>query len=67
MTKNKRSWYIAASAALLVATVFGASVARGRSETEPTVSVSAAHDLPLPALDRLVARLATEARAPERR
>jgi hypothetical protein len=60
MTKIKHPWFIAASAALLIATAVGASAARNPA---PTVAVSAAADIPLPALDRLVSRLAVQARA----
>ena len=60
MTKNKRVWFIAASAALLIAIAFGASASRNPT---PVASVSVASAIPLPALDRLVSRLAVEARA----
>jgi hypothetical protein len=64
MTKNKRMWFISVSAALLIATAFGASAAR---RTVPAASATVVAQLPLPALDRLVTRLAGEARALERR
>jgi len=60
MTKNRRMWFISLSAALLIATAFGASSARSSS---PVASASVVSEIPLPALDRLVTRLASEARA----
>jgi hypothetical protein len=55
-------WFISLSAALVVATAFGASAARSSSRV---ASVSVASDIPMPALDRLVTRLASEARGIE--
>jgi hypothetical protein len=62
MTKTKPVWFITLSAALLIATVFGASAARSSA---PGASATVAGSLPLPALDRLVTRLASQARAIE--
>jgi hypothetical protein len=63
MTKSKRSWFIAASLGLSIATVVGASAARARGPATVNTAVSLASAIPLPALDRLVTRLAAEARA----
>jgi hypothetical protein len=64
MTKQKRPWFIAASAALLIATAVGASAARTPT---PPAATSVASAIPVPALDRLVARLAAEARSTQAR
>ena len=66
MSNSKRSWVIAASLGLAIATVIGASVARARGPIAPASQLSVASNIPLPALDRLVARLAIEARAAHR-
>jgi hypothetical protein len=65
MRKNKRSWFIAALAVLGIGSAVGVSAARGPAPA-PALIVSSAADLPLPALDRMVARLAAEARGADR-
>ena len=61
MSTSKNRWVIGFIAALCLGTAVGASAARGGGDSHAAV-VESLKELPMPALDRTIARLAAEAR-----
>lgn len=62
---RKSRWLVAVFTTLVGGSALGVAAARALVAT-PAVAVHAAADLPLPALDRMVARLAADARTKSR-
>ena len=67
MNHNKRSWILTGLAAVLMATALGASAVGGREAWRPETRSQGSGELALPALDRLVTRLAAAAVPSEQR
>ncbi len=61
MSTSKNRWVIGFIAAICLGTAVGASAARGGGDAHAAI-VEGIRELSLPALDRTIARLATEAR-----